>query len=314
MQSTATWSMVEAAFNGAIFLLLGLQLPSIIGSTLVAAGDSWWILVGYVVVISVALLLMRWVWLMLGVQRSLNQAHRQGKMAEKPSRLLILATTVAGIRGAVSLAAALSVPLLLPSGQAFPSRDLLIFLATGTILFTLILASIALPWILRHMPPAAEPVTVREERLARVAASQAALDSLRLTEEQAQPRDANWLAQRQEVVGHLTQEYRNRLNLLDDDSTSASSVEAQSESPELVLQRKLRYVMEMDMRINCLQREREVLYAERQAHRINDESLRSLVNELDLSEVALRKRLAVARRAAGLPLTDGEAVTGHSAH
>lgn len=314
MQSTATWSMVEAAFNGAIFLLLGLQLPSIIGSTLFAAGENWWILVGYVVVISTALLLMRWVWLMLGVQRSLHQAHRQGKMAEKPSRLLTLATTVAGIRGAVTLAGALSVPLLLPGGQPFPARDLLIFLATGTILFTLVLASIALPWILRHMPPAPEPETVREERLARIAASQAALNSLMLSDEQARQRDPAWLAQRQEVVGHLTQEYRNRLNLLDDSSTSASSVEAQSETPELVMQRKLRYVMEMDMRIHCLQREREVLYAERQAHRINDESLRSLVNELDLSEVALRKRLAVARRAAGLPPADEQMAAGHSAH
>jgi hypothetical protein len=271
------------------------------------------VLVGYVFVISMALLLMRWAWVTLGVQRSFRQAHSLGKMAEKPSRLLILATTVAGIRGAVTLAGALSVPLLLPGGQPFPARDLLIFLATGTILFTLVLASIALPWILRHMPPAPEPETVREERLARLAASQAALSSMVLTEEQAELHGSDWLTQRQEVVGRLTQEYRNRLNLLDDGSTWASSADGQNESPELVLQRKLRYVMELEMRIHCLQREREVLYAERQAHRINDQSLRSLVSEIDLSEVALRKRLAVARRAAGLPLAD-EAVTGHSAH
>ena len=313
MQSTAIWSMVEAAFNGAIFLLLGLQLPSIIGSTLHGAGHDWWILVGYVIVISLALLLMRWGWLMLGVQRSLRHAHRLGKMAEKPSALLTLATTVAGIRGAVTLAGALSVPLLLPGGKPFPSRELLIFLATGTILFTLVLASIALPLILRRMPPAPEPETVREERLARIAASQAALASMVLTEEQAQQHDTDWLTQRQEVVGHLTQEYRNRLNLLDDSSTSATSVEAQSESPDLVLHRKLRYVMEIDMRTHCLQREREALYAERQAHRINDESLRSLVSELDLSEIALRKRLVVARRAAGLPQAD-TSESDHSSH
>jgi CPA1 family monovalent cation:H+ antiporter len=134
-----------------------------------------------------------------------------------------------------------------------------------------------------------------------------------LTEEQAQQHGAAWLAQRQEVVGHLTVEYRNRLNLLDDGSTLATSVEAHSETPELVMQRKLRYMMEIDMRIHCLQREREALYAERQAHRINDESLRSLVNELDLSEVALRKRLAVARRAAGLPPAD-TAAADHATH
>ena len=52
MQTAGTWSMVEAAFNGAIFLLLGLQLPSIIGVPLHQAGHDWWILVGYVAAIS----------------------------------------------------------------------------------------------------------------------------------------------------------------------------------------------------------------------------------------------------------------------
>ena len=60
MQNAGTWAMVESAFNGAIFLLLGLQLPSIIGVTLRDAGHDWWILVGYVVIISVALLVLRW--------------------------------------------------------------------------------------------------------------------------------------------------------------------------------------------------------------------------------------------------------------
>ena len=81
MQTAGTWSMVEASFNGAIFLLLGLQLPSIIGVPLHQAGHDWWILVGYVAVISVALLLMRWIWLVLGVHGSLLRTHRLGKMS-----------------------------------------------------------------------------------------------------------------------------------------------------------------------------------------------------------------------------------------
>lgn len=117
LQTEGTWSMVEAAFNGAIFLLLGLQLPSIIGVPLHQAGHDWWILVGYVAAISFALLLMRWIWLVLGVHGSLLRAHRQGKMTERPSKLLNLATTLAGIRGAVTLAGALSVPMLLNNGQ-----------------------------------------------------------------------------------------------------------------------------------------------------------------------------------------------------
>ena len=304
MQTAGTWSMVEASFNGAIFLLLGLQLPSIIGVPLHQAGHDWWILVGYVAAISVALLVMRWIWLMLGVHGSLLRAHRQGKMAERPSALLNLATTLAGIRGAVTLAGALSVPMLLNNGQPFPARDMLIFLATGTILFTLVIGSVGLPLVLRYLPPHAESPTVREERMAREQACMAAMTKLTLSEEEIQSHDPEWVAMRQEVNGHLTQEYRNRIQLLDDGSGTALSLEAQREAPEVVRQRKLRYVMEIETRIECIHAERNFYYAERQAHRINDESLRSLVSELDMQEIAMRKRLIVARRSAGLATND----------
>ncbi|MDR0216056.1 MAG: Na+/H+ antiporter [Comamonas sp.] len=304
MQTAGTWSMVEAAFNGAIFLLLGLQLPSIIGVPLHQAGHDWWILVGYVAAISFALLLMRWIWLTLGVHGSLLRAHRQGKMSERPSPLLNLATTLAGIRGAVTLAGALSVPMLLNNGQPFPARDMLIFLATGTILFTLVIGAVGLPIVLRYLPAHEESPTVREERLAREQACMAAMTRLTLSEEEIQKRDPEWVAMRQEVNGHLIQEYRNRIQLLDDGSGAVQSIESLREAPEVVRQRKLRYVLEIETRIECIHAERDFYYAERQAHRINDESLRSLVSELDMQEIAMRKRLAVARRAAGLPASD----------
>lgn len=305
LQTEGTWSMVEAAFNGAIFLLLGLQLPSIIGETLRgAAHRDVWLLLGYVAAISCALLALRWAWLMLGVRSSLHKAHRQGRMVERPSALLTLATTVAGIRGAVTLAAALSIPTHLANGRVFPERNLLIFLATGTILFTLVLGSIVLPLLLRRIPPVEDTQAQHEERLARTAACQAAIASLALPEDQAQQHSAQWLTQHQEVAGRITQEYRNRIQLLDE-SGVANTPEAQSDSPEVVHERRLRYLREIELRLHCIQVERNTLYAERQAHRINDEMLRSMVSELDMSEVSLRKRLAVARRAVGLPPLEG---------
>ena len=305
LQTEGTWSMVEAAFNGAIFLLLGLQLPSIIGETLRgAAHRDVWLLLGYVAAISCALLALRWAWLMLGVRSSLHKAHRQGRMVERPSALLTLATTVAGIRGAVTLAAALSIPTHLATGRVFPERNLLIFLATGTILFTLVLGSIVLPLLLRRIPPVEDTQAQHEERLARTAACQAAIASLALPEDQAQQHSAQWLAQHQEVAGRITQEYRNRIQLLDE-SGVANTPEAQSDSPEVVHERRLRYLREIELRLHCIQVERNTLYAERQAHRINDEMLRAMVSELDMSEVSLRKRLAVARRAVGLPPLEG---------
>ena len=110
--------------------------------------------------------------------------------------------------------------------------------------------------------------------------------------------------QHQEVAGRITQEYRNRIQLLDE-SGVANTPEAQSDSPEVVHERRLRYLREIELRLHCIQVERNTLYAERQAHRINDEMLRAMVSELDMSEVSLRKRLAVARRAVGLPPLEG---------
>ncbi len=295
LQTEGTWAMVESGFNGAIFLLLGLQLPSIIGVTLQEAGHRWWMLAGYALAISTALLALRWIWLTLGVQGSLWKAHREGKMAEKPSHLLTLATTLAGIRGAVTLAGALSVPLLLHNGQPFPSRDLLIFLATGTILLTLVIGSVGLPLVLRRMPPPGEPESAHEERHARLVACKAAIAAMALVKEQAEAADPLWLAQYQESAGRLTQEYRRRIDLLEEPSQLATP-EAHTDTPDAALQRRQRYVVELELRLKSLHVERDALYAERHAHRINDESLRSLVAELDLSEISLRKRLEVARR------------------
>ena len=291
MQTEGIWSIMEAAFNGAIFLMLGLQLPSIIGTTLVDAGPDWWKLVLYVVAITLGLLAVRWVWVSLCVVHSLRKAH-QGDRADKPSLLLNLATTMAGIRGAVTLAGALSIPVLLPGGQAFPARHLLIFLATGVILLTLILGAIALPLILRRIPKQTDSENQREERAARLVACKAAIASLALNEEDTATRDEAWVARHQEVVGRIVKEYRNRIELLEGSLNPDNMVE----NDDAMEDRRERYNREMELRLQCLKVERDTLYAERQAHRINDEVLRAAVSELDLAEVSLTTRLSVSQR------------------
>ena len=91
-----------------------------------------------------------------------------------------------------------------------------------------------------------------------------------------------------------------RIDLLEEPD-AAQTPEAAAESPEAVHQRRQRYLVEMELRLEALRIERQALYAERHADRINDESLRALVADLDLSEVSLRNRVAAARRALGLP-------------
>lgn len=66
IQTEGTWTVVESAFNGAVFLLLGLQLPSIVGSTLIEAAGRWWVPAAEAAAISGALLGLRWLWLTFG--------------------------------------------------------------------------------------------------------------------------------------------------------------------------------------------------------------------------------------------------------
>ncbi|GLS14838.1 Na+/H+ antiporter [Hydrogenophaga electricum] len=310
MQTEGTWTMVESAFNGAIFLLLGLQLPAILGKTLEAAGNDWWQPASQALIITLALLALRWIWLLLGVRGSLRKAHQHGTLTEQPTLWLTLVTTLAGIRGAVTLAGALSVPLLMPSGDVFPERHQLVFLATATILLTLVIGSVGLPLVLRRLPHTGEPLVVREERQARLVACQAAIAHLRdiqlPTDELP---DAEQPAQMQEAVGRVAQDYRKRIDLLEEPA-NVTTPEAQADTPDAVRQRQRRYVVELELRLQALRVERDALYAERQAHHINDASLRALVGELDLNEVSLRKRLIVARQAAGLVAPEA----AHSGH
>ena len=128
----------------------------------------------------------------------------------------------------------------------------------------------------------------------------AAMGELTLSDEDIEKHSPEWVAMHQEVMGHLMQEYRNRIQLLDDGSGVATSLETSREAPEIVHQRKHRYVLEVETRLKCIRAERDAVYAERHKHRINDETLRTVVSELDLQEVSMRKRLVAARRAAGL--------------
>ena len=152
--------------------------------------------------------------------------------------------------------------------------------------------------VLRKLPPNSEPESVSEERHARIAACRAAINSLAMSDEDAAHQPTEWQAQQHEIEGRIAREYRNRIDLLDEEKSPDTAEAADMASPEVVQQRRLRYVAELELRLQCVKVERHTIYAERQNNKINDESLRSLVQELDLSEITLRKRLDVARRAA----------------
>jgi Na+/H+ antiporter len=178
MQRGAVWDTVQLVLNGVIFVMLGAQLPATIASLPAAAADvgvgSAWKLPLYVVALTAALTFLRFFWVGVSMKLTLFRSRRDGAAPRRPSLRLLMVASLAGVRGALTLAGILTLPLLMPDGSRFPARDLVIFLAMGVILLSLLLASVALPRLTRGLVFAPPPRRASEERVARAAPARSA--------------------------------------------------------------------------------------------------------------------------------------------
>lgn len=272
----SVWSLLEFAFNGLIFLLLGLQLPDII-KAVVSHETSLWPTLLYrcldVVAIFLVLLVLRFVWVQSIWRLSglLRRLRGKGHMTQVPTARSCWLLTMGGVRGAVTLAGVLSVPMLM-GGAAFPERDLLIFIAAGVILLSLIAACIALPMLLRGIQQSPDDQRRGEVRDAWRKTAEAAIHALEA--EEAKPQDAAEAALATELKGRIMSEYRHQLEVFND------SAEAQA----LAFQMDL---LERRLRLKALRAQRLELYKLSRLHQIGDDVLREVLADLDLSEANL---------------------------
>ncbi|UPG90637.1 Na+/H+ antiporter [Luteibacter aegosomaticola] len=279
MQNSAVWSMVEFSFNGMIFLLLGMQLPNIVGGAKTdlqqAGGGELWYLGGYIVAITLALVVLRFIWVWVSLRFVLMRALHRGEKRPKVGTRLVWTTALAGVRGAITMAGVLSLPFLKAPGVPFPVRDLMIFLASGVILCTLIFAAIGLPLTVKGLKLPGEDPRVREERTARALAAEAALrgiaDEQKKVDDGGDP-DAIALASR--VASRVSADYQQRLEAAGEEGDVPGKARAEAGTERV-------------MRLAALRAERKQLYELRRNHTINDETLVTLVREVDLAEAAL---------------------------
>ncbi|WP_026565678.1 Na+/H+ antiporter [Bacillus sp. UNC41MFS5] len=152
--SQNTWTVLIYILNGLVFVLLGLQIPSVISEIFKDPLFNNWEVSKYIFIISAALLFLRFLW--IGAAWKWEWLKRE---IEMPSIRAIGIITVSGVRGAVTLAGAFTIPYVLADGTPFPQRSLIIFIAAGVILVTLITASIFLPILART-----EKVSANEQR------------------------------------------------------------------------------------------------------------------------------------------------------
>jgi CPA1 family monovalent cation:H+ antiporter len=174
--SQSTWTVLIFILNGLVFVLLGLQVPSVTNEIFKDPMFNNWEVSKYIIIITAALLLLRFLWICAAWWGGWWLKKQE---LQKPSMKSIGITTISGVRGAVTLAGAFTIPFALADGSPFPDRSLIIFLAAGVILVTLLVASIFLPILAKTEKGNMEALREEMERTARIRTIDAAISSIR---------------------------------------------------------------------------------------------------------------------------------------
>jgi monovalent cation/hydrogen antiporter len=174
LQGSAVWEIFTFVINALLFAVVGLQLSSILDSL---TGFSGGTLARYAVLVTATVIVTRLIWVPLFL---LLPKYLSGMIGADPrptfGRVAIVSWS--GMRGAVSLAAALAIPLTTHAGAHFPNRELIIFLTFGVILGTLVLQGLTLPLVIRMWRLEPDASEAAEDAKARIRAADAALARL----------------------------------------------------------------------------------------------------------------------------------------
>ena len=265
LQAYAFWETIVFLLNGFVFIVIGLQLPRILHAW------NYESLAGVLmsaIVICAMVILVRFAWVIPATY--LSRLLRSGRQSRDstPSWQYVAIVGWAGMRGVVSLAAAFALPLALPTGQPFPGRDYILFVAFSVILVTLVLQGLTLPLLIRKLRVLRDAETDEEERLARLEANKAALDWIDKARGNA---DFSLGA-----VDRLRAEYDERIEQLEICAANPDDCRGEIATPQY---QRLQY--------QALRVERQTIVRLRNEQVINDDALRRIQRDLDLAEARL---------------------------
>jgi len=265
LQANFVWQTVIFLLNGIIFILIGLQLPLILSDI---KDISLTTLLWYGTIISLATIIVRIIWVFPGtfVPRWLSKGIREREPEPKIEMVGVIAWS--GMRGVVSLAAALALPLVASeeNGSApFPNRDLIIFLTFSVIFATLVFQGLTLPKLIKwsHFKP--DDQDQIEEQEARLAVAASIIEHI----------EENYaLSLSESVLNQIKTKYEIRIQRVRKDQTN----------PDLSVQQ----IDEFNrIRLELLKKERDLIIRRRKDGKIGEEVLRRIEHELDLEESRL---------------------------
>lgn len=266
-QALSFWTLTTYILNGALFVLIGLELQVVVRS-LPSRELGFGILLGVIVWVALMVVRLGWTFLTTGLIRTLDRRPYQRTLRSSTRGLVV--GSFAGYRGAVSLAAALAIPLTVKDGGAFPMRDLIVFVTAVVIVLTLGVQGPLFPLLVRWARLPAD--TVADERvLAQTESTRAALEAL--------PQLATELGVDDEVRDRVARESEEHLAALQADGDSEDGVETTREKEQYTR-----------LRLAAMEVKRETVLRLRDERRIDDTVMRALQTQLDLEEIRLTGR------------------------
>jgi CPA1 family monovalent cation:H+ antiporter len=266
LQGQAVWEIVILLLNGLLFALVGLQLPGIVHALSGTSRPSA-SLIGDAGMVVAVVFGARVAWIVLaGVPPRLSRWMRAQDPAPSWKQKTVLAWS--GMRGAVSLAAALALPLTTHAGKTFPSRSLIVFLTFSVILATLVIQGLTLPGLIRVLGIEDDGLAAKEEAKARIHAADAALARLEELLDEAWVRDDT--AERMRGLYNFR---RNRFSSRFDPDGDGALDDRSADYQRL--------------RRELLDAERAAVLELRRGGQIDDDVMRRVVRDLDLEDARL---------------------------
>jgi monovalent cation/hydrogen antiporter len=273
LQVWAVWESLTFILNGLVFVLIGLQLRYVLSSI---RDHHLGTLIAYGAIFSAFLILLRLIWMFPGAYvANLIRRHILHQKEAMPGVRPLFVAGWSGMRGVISLAAAISLPQTFEDGTPFTQRSMIIFLAFSAILVTLVLQGLTLPPLVRALGLAGAPGS-GEDQEARSTILKAALEYLESLREKNARGNAN--PEFAEVYDDLSHHYRARLASLNENGNAS----AEGLAPTF-------YKQYVEVSRKLLKVERQTAVQLRNQRRISDELLRDLERELDLSESKFAK-------------------------
>lgn len=274
LQDNAVWKSLEVVLESFVFLLIGLQLPSVVRNL---NEDQAPTLVWATVAVLATVIVVRLVWVYVFTTSSWRLRRLKHPDAPRPPGRNIFVVGWAGMRGVVSLAAAFAIPLTTDSDEPFPARDEIVFLTFAVVVGTLLLQGTTLPLVIRWLGVRSND---RQADLIAMAGAQdrAGRKAMaRLKELTQQLPEGDPRREQAEALGNWVRARKSQAW-----EQLGRGPDQIGESPTSAYRR---------MRLEVLRVQRESLIDDRDAGLIDDEVLRRALRQLDLTEGVLTDRM-----------------------